>query len=310
LEGDILKSNDLKKIVLDCLLVTVGSILIAFAITSILKPNGLVTGGITGISIIIEKLIHIKYTYAYYLLSIVVLIAAWISLGKREGIKIITISIVFPLVLIMFEKLNFCFIKNDLMLASVYYGLICGIGSGLVLKRGYSMGGTDTVAKIFHRKIFTFISVSEIMLYIDGAIIASSAIIYNLNIALYAIISQIILVTAIDTVLYGFGSKKVKLEIISSRHEDITNFILNDIKRGVTSYKVKGGYMNLERTKLLTICSPRESMLIKRYISQVDQDAFVDVLPVISVWGKGVGFDSLIEEENNYVRVKKEIESV
>lgn len=305
-----MKRNDLKKIVLDCLLVTIGSILIAFAITSILKPNGLVTGGITGISIIIEKLIHIKYTYAYYLLSIVVLIAAWISIGKREGIKIITISIVFPLVLIMFEKLNFCFIKNDLMLASVYYGLICGIGSGLVLKRGYSMGGTDTVAKIFHRKIFTFISVSEILLYIDGAIIASSAIIYNLNIALYAIISQIILVTAIDAVLYGFGSKKVKLEIISSRHEDITNFILNDIKRGVTSYEVKGGYMNLERTKLLTICSPRESMLIKRYISQVDQDAFVDVLPVISVWGKGVGFDSLIEEENNYVREKKEIEIV
>jgi len=305
-----LKSNDLKKNVLDCLLVTVGSILIAFAITSILKPNGLVTGGITGISIIIEKLIHIKYTYAYYLLSIVVLIAAWISIGKREGLKIITISIVFPLVLIIFEKLNFSFIKNDLMLASVYYGLICGIGSGLVLKRGYSMGGTDTVAKIFHRKIFTFISVSEILLYIDGAIIASSAIIYNLNIALYAIISQIILVTAIDAVLYGFGSKKVKLEIISSRHEDITNFILNDIKRGVTSYEVKGGYMNLERTKLLTICSPRESMLIKRYISQIDQDAFVDVLPVISVWGKGVGFDSLIEEENNYVRVKKEIEIV
>jgi uncharacterized membrane-anchored protein YitT (DUF2179 family) len=310
LEGDILKNNDLKKIVLDCLLVTAGSILIAFAITSILKPNGLVTGGITGISIIIEKLIHIKYTYAYYLLSIVVLIAAWISIGKREGIKIITISIVFPIVLIMFEKLSFCFIKNDLMLASVYYGLICGIGSGLVLKRGYSMGGTDTVAKILHRKIFTFISVSEIMLYIDGAIIASSAIIYNLNIALYAIISQIILVTAIDAVLYGFGSKKVKLEIISSRHEDITNFILNEIKRGVTSYKVKGGYMNLERTKLLTICSPRESMLIKRYISQVDQDAFVDVLPVISVWGKGVGFDSLIEEENNYGRVKKEVEIV
>jgi len=305
-----LKSNDLKKNVLDCLLVTVGSILIAFAITSILKPNGLVTGGITGISIIIEKLIHIKYTYAYYLLSIVVLIAAWISIGKREGLKIITISIVFPLVLIIFEKLNFSFIKNDLMLASVYYGLICGIGSGLVLKRGYSMGDTDTVAKIFHRKIFTFISVSEILLYIDGAIIASSAIIYNLNIALYAIISQIILVTAIDAVLYGFGSKKVKLEIISSRHEDITNFILNDIKRGVTSYEVKGGYMNLERTKLLTICSPRESMLIKRYISQIDQDAFVDVLPVISVWGKGVGFDSLIEEENNYVRVKKEIEIV
>ncbi|MCB2296278.1 YitT family protein [Clostridium tagluense] len=288
-----MKKINFNKNVIDSLFVTLGSILIAFAITSILKPNGLITGGITGISIILEKLIHIKYTYIYYVLSILVLVIAWISMGKREGIKIITLSIVFPFVLIVFERLNFCFIKNDMMLASVYFGLICGIGSGLVLKRGYSMGGTDTIAKILHHKIFTFISISEILLCIDGTLIASSAIVYNSNIALYAIISQIIVVIVIDAVMFGFGSKKVKLEIISNNHHDITQYIIHSIKRGVTSYEVKGGYKNLARLKLLTICSPRESMLIKRYIAQIDPDAFVDVLPVISVWGKGVGFDSL-----------------
>jgi len=290
-----LKTTEFNKLLLDCLFVSLGSALIAFAITSILKPNGLITGGITGISIILEKLIHIRYTYIYYVLSLLVLLTAWISMGKREGIKIITLSIIFPFLLIVFQSFQFCFIKNDMMLASVYFGLICGIGSGLVLKRGFSMGGTDTIAKVLHHKIFTFVSVSEILLCIDGAIIVSSAIIYNLNIALYAIISQIIVVIVIDSVVFGFGSKKVKLEIISSNHKDITDYIIHTIKRGVTSYEVKGGYKNLARLKLLTICSPRESMLIKRYISQVDQDAFVDVLPVISVWGKGVGFDSLID---------------
>jgi uncharacterized membrane-anchored protein YitT (DUF2179 family) len=289
------KSN-FNKVVLDWLAVTLGFILIAFAITSILKPNGLITGGITGVSIILEKLINIKYTYIYYVLSIVILITAWVSMGKREGLKIITLSIVFPFVLIVFEKFNFCFIKNDMMLASIYFGLIIGIGTGLVLKRGFSMGGTDTVAKILHHRIFTFVSISEILLYIDGTIIVSSAIVYNINIALYAIISQIIAVIVINTVLFGLGSKKVKLEIISCRHEDITKYILHSIKRGVTSYEVRGGYMNLERLKIITICSPRESMLVKRYIAQVDPEAFVDVLPVISVWGKGVGFDSLLEE--------------
>lgn len=290
-----MKTTEFNKLLLDCLFVSLGSALIAFAITSILKPNGLITGGITGISIILEKLIHIRYTYIYYVLSLLVLLTAWISMGKREGIKIITLSIIFPFLLIVFQSFQFCFIKNDMMLASVYFGLICGIGSGLVLKRGFSMGGTDTIAKVLHHKIFTFVSVSEILLCIDGAIIVSSAIIYNLNIALYAIISQIIVVIVIDSVVFGFGSKKVKLEIISSNHKDITDYIIHTIKRGVTSYEVKGGYKNLARLKLLTICSPRESMLIKRYISQVDQDAFVDVLPVISVWGKGVGFDSLID---------------
>ena len=291
-----MKKIDFNKNVLDFLFVALGSILIAFAITSILKPNGLITGGITGISIIMENLIHVKYTYIYYVLSILVLAVAWISMGKREGIKIITLSIVFPFVLIIFERFNFCFIKNDMMLASIYFGLICGIGAGLVLKRGFSMGGTDTIAKILHHKIFTFVSISEILLCIDGTLIASSAIAYNLNIALYAIISQIIFVIVIDAVMFGFGSKKVKLEIISNHHQDITEYIIHSIKRGVTSYEVKGGYKNLARLKLLTICSPRESMLIKRYISQIDPDAFVDVLPVISVWGKGVGFDSLSGE--------------
>ncbi|MBU3189569.1 YitT family protein [Clostridium bowmanii] len=281
---------------MDSLFIAVGFILIAFSITSILKPNGLITGGITGLSIILEKLIHIKYTYIYYVLSILVLTIAWISMGKREGIKIITLSIIFPFVLIVFEKFNFYFIRDDMMLASIYFGLICGIGSGLVLKRGFSMGGTDTIAKIIHHKIFTFVNVSEILLCIDGTLIALSAIVYSLNIALYAIISQIIVVIVINTVMFGFGSKKVKLEIISNHHKDITEYIIHSIKRGVTSYEVKGCYKNLAQLKLLTICSPRESMLIKRYISQTDPDAFVDVLPVISVWGKGVGFDSLSGE--------------
>lgn len=291
-----MKKIKLNKNVMDFLFVGIGSILIAFAITSILKPNELITGGITGISIMLEELIHIKYTYSYYVLSILVLAVAWVSMGRREGIKIITMSIIFPFVLIVFERFNFCFIRNDMMLSSVYFGLICGIGAGLVLKRGYSMGGTDTIAKILHHRIFTFVSISDILLCIDGILIASSAIVYNLNTALYAIISQIIVAIMIDTVMFGFGSKKVKLEIISNHHKDITEYIIYSIKRGVTCYEVKGGYKNLALLKLLTICSPRESMLIKRYIAQIDPDAFINVLPVISVWGKGVGFDSLSGE--------------
>ncbi len=100
----------------------------------------------------------------------------------------------------------------------------------------------------------------------------------------------------IDAVMFGFSSKKVQIEIISSKSEEITNYIIYKIRRGVTSYETKGGYKNLKRLKLQTICSPRESMLIKRYIADTDPDAFINVLPIISVWGKGAGFNRLIEE--------------
>lgn len=291
-----MRKIDYKKLTLDLLFLITGCILCAFSTTSILKPNGLVTGGITGISIIMDKLVHIKYTYIYYVLSILILTIAWITLGKREGFKIMTLSLFFPIILITFERLHISFIHNDLMLASVYYGIIGGLGCGLILKRGFSFGGTDTIAKILHHKIFPFISISEILLGIDGTIIVSSAIIYGMNIALYAVISQIILIKAIDTVLFGFSSKKVQIEIISSKHEEIKYYILHNIKRGVTTYQIKGGYMNLVRIKIATICSPRESMLIKRFIAHKDADAFVNVVPVISVWGKGVGFDSLMDD--------------
>lgn len=288
------KKNN-KDILSDFILVTIGCVLTAFSITSILKPNGLITGGITGISIILEKFIYIKYTYIYYALSVLILIVSYITTGKKEALKIITLSIAFPLILIELENFNYIFIQNDMLLASVYFGIIYGIGIGLVFKRGFSFGGTDTIAKILNKRILNFISISQILLGIDGVIIAASAIIYNKNIALYAIISQIITTRVIDAVMFGFSSKKVQIEIISEKYEQIADYILHKVAKGVTSYEVKGRYKNEKRLKLQTICSPKEAMLIKKFITTADPEAFVNVISITSVWG-GVGFNKLVDE--------------
>ncbi|MFL0246212.1 YitT family protein [Candidatus Clostridium stratigraminis] len=288
------KKNN-KDFLSDIILVTIGCVLTAFSITSILKPNGLITGGITGISIILEKFIYIKYTYIYYALSVLILIVSYITIGKKEALKIITLSIAFPLILIELENSNYIFIQHDMLLASVYFGIIYGIGIGLVFKRGFSFGGTDTIAKILNKRILNFISISQILLGIDGLIIAASAIIYNKNIALYAIISQIITTRVIDAVMFGFSSKKVQIEIISEKYDQIADYILHKIAKGVTSYEVKGRYKNEKRLKLQTICSPKEAMLIKKFITTADPEAFVNVISITSVWG-GVGFDKLVDE--------------
>lgn len=86
-EGDFMKRIDLRKVLFDYFNVVLGCILSAFAITSILKSNGLITGGIVGISIILDKVTGMYYTYIYYALSLIVLVSAWISIGKREGLK-------------------------------------------------------------------------------------------------------------------------------------------------------------------------------------------------------------------------------
>ena len=281
----------------DLLYVVAGSIILAIAITSILKPNGIITGGITGFSLVLEKIIGIKYTYMYYVMSLLVLAATYLTLGKREARKIVVFSLFFPLVLIVFERFNFNLTENDLFLASVYYGIMAGGATGLILKGGFSSGGTDTIAKIINRRLFRFMSISTIIAALDMGVIFFAAFVFDTRVALYALLTQVVAMKAVEIVLYGFQSKVVKLEIISLKEAAIEVFILNHLRRGITKYNIVGGYTSLERTKLVTLCSPRESILIRDFIAKVDPKAFISVLPVSSVWGEGIGFDRLMMED-------------
>ncbi len=274
-----------------------GMLLLAFAISAILKPNNLVTGGITGISIIFEKLVGLDYTIGYYILSLAVLLATHLFLGWQESSKIIILSILFPIVLMVFNQFNIDLTHDDLFLASIYYGVIGGIGTGLILKSGYSSGGTDSIGKIIHKRFYPFISINLIMTIIDLAIVVVSMFVYDIRIALYALITRIVFLKSTDTAIYGFGNKLMKLEIISDKNKEIEKYILHDIKRGVSKYSIVGGYSKKSKMKLVTICSPRESMLIKAFIADCDRSAFVAALPVSSVWGVGAGFRRIEEDE-------------
>ncbi len=285
----------MKDKILDAVYIVVGSVLLSFAITGILRPNGLMTGGITGLSIFLGKVSSINYTYIYYTLSLIVLILTYRKLGKYEASKIIILSVLFPIVLMIFDNLNIHFIENDMFLASIYFGLIAGIGTGLILKRGYSSGGTDSIGKIIHRLKYPYISLNQIISTIDLIIILVSISVFDVKIALYAIITQLVLLKSVEVVLYGFSAKLVKLEIVSNSNQKINDYILKEIKRGVTKLEVIGGYTNEKKYKLITICSPRDSIRIKSFIADMDEKAFVTVIPVMSVWGEGLGFDKIKE---------------
>ncbi len=292
-----MRLTEKNKRLIDLIYVVMGSIILAIAITSILKPNGIITGGITGFSLVLEKIFGLDYTIFYYMMSLIVLMVTRFTLGKVEARKIIVFSLFFPIVLILFNGLEINIMQNDLFLASVYYGIMAGGGTGLILKGGFSSGGTDTIAKIISRKLFRFMSLSTIIAALDMSVILFAAFVFDTRIALYALLTQLVAMKAVEVVLYGFSSKMVKLEIISEKEAEIEAYILNYINRGISKYNIVGGYTNLDRTKLITICSQRESILIRDKISTVDSKAFITVLPVSTVWGEGVGFDSLTPED-------------
>jgi uncharacterized membrane-anchored protein YitT (DUF2179 family) len=291
-----MKSENTKKIIMDVIVVTIGCVLTAFSIACILKPNGLVSGGLTGLSILTEGITGVPYTYTYYTLSLVVLLITRIFLGRREALSIIILSVAIPALLMVFQSLNYNFISNDLLLASIYFGVFCGFGAGLVLKRGYSQGGTDTIAKLLHKKLLPFISLSTLILIIDGVIIILSSFIYGKDVAIYAVISQVILMKSVDIAMFGLGPSKVKLEIISDRDKEILDYIVHTVQRGATIHEIKGGYSGQNRTMITTTCSPKQAAAIRSHVAFIDPNAFIEVTALMSVWGEGKGFERLGED--------------
>jgi len=288
------------RMAIDAMHILVGNILLAFGITVILQPNDLITGGTTGFAIVLGRMTGIDYTYIIYALALLILLATWLVMGRAEARKIIVMSVVFPTTLMVFSRLfpegSYNPTGGDMFLSSIYYGILAGLGVGLYLKRGYSGGGTDTIAKMLHRKLFPFISISQILFALDVTVIVLSVIVFDIRTALYAVITQLVFTKSVEAILYGFAVPLVKMEILSVEEEAIERFILNDIKRGISKYSIVGGYSNQSRVKLITVCSQRETMLIRQKIAELDEDAFVVASPIISVWGKGSDFDSLIDE--------------
>ena len=295
--GYIMDKINIKNLLNNIVYLTLGCIITAFSVNYILKPNGLVTSGITGLAIILEKYVNINYSYIYYFMTFIILIVTFLIMGKKEILKIAFLSVLYPTVLLVMQNFEFKFVENDLLLASIYFSIFYGIGVGMILRKGFSFGGTDTIAKILHKKIFPSINISYIMLVLDGIVIIISAFAFGRNIALYSVISQLIVTKVCDYILVGFGTKLYKLEIISSKYEGISEFIMLQLGRGVTISKIKGGYTNDEKVQIESVCSPSQSIMIQKLIKEIDQTAFVKVLPMVSVWGKGNRFIDINSED-------------
>ena len=266
----------------------------SFSTVAVMIPNGLTSGGLTGIVRIMQNFIDADFSVLYYGCTGVVLIMVIIFLGWREFRKILMLSVMYPAVLFLFEQLNFQLLEErDVILAAVFCGVFSGTYIGLVFWKGYASAGTEAIARIIRKKLCPDLSMSRILLCVDAAIIVFSAFVFGRNIAMYALITQVIITRVSEMIIYGFTGKVVQLSIITSEHEGIKKYILEDLDRGVSSIRVTGEYTQTEFMELTVMCSLRESALIRKRIAVLDPDAFVVVTKVEAVWGHGKGFSDI-----------------
>ena len=130
----------------------------------------------------------------------------------------------------------------------------------------------------------------------DVTIILISAFVFNTNVAFYAVINAVVAAKVISMVMIGVGGRYVQFDIISSKPEEITEYVLNTVNRAVTSHVSRGEYTKQERRTLTVICTPNESIKIKKYVAEIDPDAFATMMPITTVWGKR--FSDIREVDN------------
>lgn len=293
-----LTKENMKRSAADFFILLAACCISAFSVVGVMIPNGLTSGGITGIARMLQNCVNVDFSVLYYLLSIVVVVLVAVFLGWKEVKKILLLAVMYPTVLAIFEQFDIQLLEDkDILLAAVFCGVFTGIYVGLIFWRGYASAGTDAIAKILRKKLLPGMSLSKILLIIDAVIIIASALVFSRNIALYALITQVIITKTSEMVLYGFESKIVQLTVITTESEAIRNYIITELDRGATSFEARGEYTGRDMRQIMLLCSPRESILVKRKIAQIDPHAFVTVSRVEAVWGTGRGFSD-IDSEN------------
>lgn len=291
------KHTHVKRTIADMIFLILGCAIGAFSTTAVMIPNGLTCGGLTGIVRIVQNYISIDFSVLYYALAIVIWIVVILTLGFREGKKVLLVTLLYPAVLFVFEKLDFQLLEEkDLLLAAIFCGIFAGACNGFVFWRGYSFCGTESIAKIVKKKWMPQVDISRILLVLDCGIIVISAFIFGRNIALYALVTQIIASKVVDFIMYGFETKIVQMQIITAKGKDVADYVMHEIRRGVSSYDIVGEYTGKHRKQLIILCSPRESMVIKKFLLETDPQAFVTILQVNTVWGEGKGFTDMGED--------------
>jgi uncharacterized membrane-anchored protein YitT (DUF2179 family) len=172
---NIIIKDKLKEWGIDWIFIIAGCALGAFSSICIMIPNGLTSGGITGLCRILQETTGINFSILYYCCAFLILVICGILLGIGEARKILLLTILYPGFLFLFEQFDITLLEEkDVILAAIYCGVFAGASTGLIFTRGYSFGGTDTIAKIIKKKLLPQMGISKILLVIDAVIIIAS----------------------------------------------------------------------------------------------------------------------------------------
>lgn len=290
-----MKTSKVLNVLWDYFLMTLGTLIFVMAWTSFLQPNNLASGGLTGLTTILDYATQgrIPMDVTYALLNIVLLVAGFLFLGKTFGFKTIYVialsSVLFWVLPEYFPNLEVVDPELDKIMVVLIGGAMESIGIGMILLRGGSTGGTDIVAMILNK--YWPISPGKVYLYSDIFIVSSLLLVPaeqggGLVNMIYAYVVMLVFSFGVDYVLLG-NKSSVQLLVFSKKYKEIADHIIYDVQRGVTALQSVGWYSQQESKVLLIILRKCQMNEVINEIKRIDKDAFVSVSSANSVYGEG-----------------------
>ena len=261
------------------LMLTLGSIIGAFALETILIPNTILDGGVTGISIIISKLTSIPLSILVLILNIPFVYIGYKNMGKGFLMRAVYSMVLFSLSLSYFAY--FDTLIDVILLATVYGGALLGLGVGLVIHAGGCVDGTESVALVISKK--TSLSVGQVVLIFNLIIYFVAGFIFGIDRALYSLLTYFITYKVIDLVSEGFEQAKAAL-IVTEKGTDMAEEIYKKLGRTVTKLKGKG-LISGEKEVLYCVLTRIEVFELKRICENLDQSSFISILEVSEIIG-------------------------
>ncbi len=262
--------------------VFLGSVVMALGLNLFLIPNRIAAGGVSGLGIILFHQFNIPVGVTIFASNVPLFLTAWKLLGFKFVFRSFFGTIFLSVLVELFSSVPV--LTTDLLLATIYGGIVLGIGLGIVFRSGSSTGGTALASKLLN--YFLGFSVGQGLLGIDFIIIALAGIVFSAELAMYALISLFVTSKVIDFVQEGLSFAKACL-VISNKGPEIARSILSDLDRGVTYLKGQGGFTGRDKEVLLCVVSQAEVTRLKRIVWDIDPESFVIVSNVHEVLGEG-----------------------
>lgn len=293
-----------KTLTKDLLFFVAGSLIYAVSVKMFTAPNHIASGGVTGLSIVLNYLFHTPIGATAFLINIPIFIWAIVEIGYKLVAKTFVATLLSSAAIDLMGYVIPPYEGNQ-MLAAIFGGVLEGVGLALVFTRGGTTGGTDMVARLLGRH-FRHLSMGKLMLGVDFVIIVFSGFAFqSMESALYALLTIFVSTRLIDAILYGtdMGNGKV-LFIISEKNEEIAQNILIGLDRGVTALKSRGGYSGREGEVLLCAVRCYEVSKVYDIVHSVDTNAFIIVGEAGEITGEG--FREIKPDDKSLRQILKE----